>query len=453
MSDFAREIISVNIEEELKSFYLDYAMSVIVGRALLDVRDGLKSVYRRVFYVMNVLGNDWNKVYKKFVRVVGDVIGKYYFYGDSAVYDTIVRMAQLFSLRYMLVDGQGNFGFIDGDFAAVMRYTEIRLAKIVYELMVDFEKETVDFVDNYDGTEKISDVMLIKIFNLLVNGFFGIVVGMVINISSYNLTEVINGCLAYIDDEDISIEGLMEYISGSDFSTAVIINGRRGIEEVYRIGRGKVYIRVRVEVEVDVKIGREIIIVYEISYQVNKARLIEKIAELVKEKRVEGISALRDEFDKDGMRIVIEVKRDAVGEVVFNNFYFQIQLQVFFGINMVVLYYGQSKIMNLKDIIAAFVRYRREVVIRRIIFELRKVRDRVYIFEVLVVALANIDSIIELIRYASTFVEAKIALVVNSWQLGNVVAMFERVGDDVARSEWLELEFGVRDGLYYLIEQ
>lgn len=314
MSDLAREITPVNIEEELKSSYLDYAMSVIVGRALPDVQDGLKPVHRRVLYAMNVLGNDWNKAYKKSARVVGDVIGKYHPHGDLAVYHTIVRMAQPFSLRYMLVDGQGNFGSIDGDSAAAMRYTEIRLAKIAHELMADLEKETVDFVDNYDGTEKIPDVMPTKIPNLLVNGSSGIAVGMATNIPPHNLTEVINGCLAYIDDEDISIEGLMEHIPGPDFPTAAIINGRRGIEEAYRTGRGKVYIRARAEVEVDAKTGRETIIVHEIPYQVNKARLIEKIAELVKEKRVEGISALRDESDKDGMRIVIEVKRDAVWE-------------------------------------------------------------------------------------------------------------------------------------------
>lgn len=402
---------------------------------------------------MNVLGNDWNKAYKKSARVVGDVIGKYHPHGDSAVYDTIVRMAQPFSLRYMLVDGQGNFGSIDGDSAAAMRYTEIRLAKIAHELMADLEKETVDFVDNYDGTEKIPDVMPTKIPNLLVNGSSGIAVGMATNIPPHNLTEVINGCLAYIDDEDISIEGLMEHIPGPDFPTAAIINGRRGIEEAYRTGRGKVYIRARAEVEVDAKTGRETIIVHEIPYQVNKARLIEKIAELVKEKRVEGISALRDESDKDGMRIVIEVKRDAVGEVVLNNLYSQTQLQVSFGINMVALHHGQPKIMNLKDIIAAFVRHRREVVTRRTIFELRKARDRAHILEALAVALANIDPIIELIRHAPTPAEAKTALVANPWQLGNVAAMLERAGDDAARPEWLEPEFGVRDGLYYLTEQ
>ena len=453
MSDLAREITPVNIEEELKSSYLDYAMSVIVGRALPDVRDGLKPVHRRVLYAMNVLGNDWNKAYKKSARVVGDVIGKYHPHGDTAVYDTIVRMAQPFSLRYMLVDGQGNFGSVDGDSAAAMRYTEIRMSKIAHELMADLEKETVDFVDNYDGTERIPDVMPTKIPNLLVNGSSGIAVGMATNIPPHNITEVINGCLAYIDDEDISIEGLMEHIPGPDFPTAAIINGRRGIEEAYRTGRGKIYIRARAEVEADAKTGRETIIVHEIPYQVNKARLIEKIAELVKEKRVEGISALRDESDKDGMRIVIEIKRDAVGEVVLNNLYSQTQLQVSFGINMVALHQGQPKIMNLKEILSAFVRHRREVVTRRTIFELRKARDRAHILEALAVALANIDPIIELIRRAPTPAEAKAALVSRPWDLGNVAAMLERAGDDAARPEWLEPEFGVRDGQYYLTEQ
>lgn len=453
MSDIAREITPVNIEEELKSSYLDYAMSVIVGRALPDVRDGLKPVHRRVLFAMNVLGNDWNKPYKKSARIVGDVIGKYHPHGDSAVYETIVRLAQPFSMRYMLVDGQGNFGSVDGDSAAAMRYTEIRMAKIAHEMLADLEKETVDFVPNYDGTEQIPEVMPTKIPNLLVNGSSGIAVGMATNIPPHNLGEVISGCLAYIDDEDISIEGLMEHIPGPDFPTAAIINGRRGIIDAYRTGRGKVYIRARAEVEVDEKNARETIIVSEIPYQVNKARLIEKIAELVKEKRVEGISALRDESDKDGMRIVIEVKRDAVGEVVLNNLYSLTQLQVSFGINMVALHQGQPKILNLKDIIAAFVRHRREVVTRRTIFELRKARERAHILEALAVALANIDPIIELIRQAPTPAEAKAGLVARPWDLGNVAAMLERAGDDAARPEWLEEQFGVHDGKYYLTEQ
>ncbi|OCA55442.1 DNA topoisomerase (ATP-hydrolyzing) subunit A [Photorhabdus namnaonensis] len=453
MSDIAREITPVNIEEELKSSYLDYAMSVIVGRALPDVRDGLKPVHRRVLYAMNVLGNDWNKPYKKSARVVGDVIGKYHPHGDSAVYDTIVRMAQPFSLRYMLVDGQGNFGSVDGDSAAAMRYTEVRMAKVAHELLADLEKETVDFVPNYDGTEQIPEVMPTRVPNLLINGSSGIAVGMATNIPPHNLSEVIDGCLAYIEDENISIEGLMQYIPGPDFPTAAIINGRRGIQEAYRTGRGKIYIRARAEIEVDEKNGRETILVHEIPYQVNKARLIEKIAELVKEKRIEGISALRDESDKDGMRIVIEVKRDAVGEVVLNNLYSLTQLQVSFGINMVALHQGQPKLLNLKDIISAFVCHRREVVTRRTIFELRKARDRAHILEALAVALANIDPIIELIRLAPTPAEAKAALVAKPWELGSVATMLERAGDDAARPEWLEPQYGVHDGKYYLTEQ
>ncbi|CDG18258.1 DNA topoisomerase (ATP-hydrolyzing) subunit A [Xenorhabdus doucetiae] len=453
MSDIAREITPVNIEEELKSSYLDYAMSVIVGRALPDVRDGLKPVHRRVLFAMNVLGNDWNKPYKKSARVVGDVIGKYHPHGDNAVYDTIVRLAQTFSLRYMLVDGQGNFGSVDGDSAAAMRYTEVRMAKIAHELLADLEKETVDFVPNYDGTEQIPEVMPTRIPNLLVNGSSGIAVGMATNIPPHNLSEVIDGCLAYIDDENISIEGLMEHIPGPDFPTAAIINGRRGIQEAYRTGRGKIYIRARAEIETDEKNGRETIIVNEIPYQVNKARLIEKMAELVKDKRIEGISALRDESDKDGMRIVIEVKRDAVAEVVLNNLYSLTQLQVSFGINMVALHQGQPKLLNLKDILSAFVCHRREVVTRRTIFELRKARDRAHILEALAVALVNIDPVIELIRRASTPAEAKTSLISQAWQLGNVASMLEQAGDDAARPEWLEPQYGIHDGKYYLTEQ
>ncbi|MCJ7926791.1 MAG: DNA topoisomerase (ATP-hydrolyzing) subunit A [Pantoea vagans] len=450
MSDLAREITPVNIEEELKNSYLGYAMSVIVGRALPDVRDGLKPVHRRVLYAMSVLGNDWNKPYKKSARVVGDVIGKYHPHGDSAVYDTIVRMAQPFSLRYMLVDGQGNFGSIDGDSAAAMRYTEIRMSKIAHDLLADLEKETVDFVPNYDGTEQIPEVLPTKIPNLLVNGSSGIAVGMATNIPPHNLREVINGCLAYIEDENISIEALMEHIPGPDFPTAAIINGRRGIEEAYRTGRGKIYIRARGEVEADAKTGRETIIIHELPYQVNKARLIEKIAELVKEKRVEGISALRDESDKDGMRIVIEIKRDAVGEVVLNNLYSLTQLQTSFGINMVALHQGQPKIMALKEILDAFVRHRREVVTRRTIFELRKARDRAHILEGLAIALANIDPIIELIRRAPNPAEAKAGLIAQAWDSSAVVAMVERAGADSCRPESLDPQYGLRDGKYFL---
>jgi len=453
MSELAREITPINIEEELKNSYLDYAMSVIVGRALPDVRDGLKPVHRRVLFAMNVLGNDWNKAYKKSARVVGDVIGKYHPHGDTAVYDTIVRMAQPFSLRYPLVDGQGNFGSIDGDAAAAMRYTEVRMSRIAHDLLADLEKETVDFAPNYDGTEQIPTVLPTRIPNLLINGSSGIAVGMATNIPPHNINEVIDGCLAYIDDENISIEGLMNYIPGPDFPTGAIINGRRGIEEAYRTGRGKIYVRAKAEVETDEKSGRETIIVHEIPYQVNKARLIEKIAELVKDKRVEGISALRDESDKDGMRIVIEIKRDAVGEVVLNNLYAQTQLQVTFGINIVALHQGQPKLLNLKDMLEAFVRHRREVVTRRTIFELRKARERAHLLEGLAIALANIDPIIELIRQAPTPAEAKAGLLSKSWELGTVAQMLERAGDDAARPDWVEEQYGIRDGLYYLTEQ
>ncbi|HIF9422215.1 TPA: DNA topoisomerase (ATP-hydrolyzing) subunit A [Photobacterium damselae] len=452
MSDLAKEITPVNIEEELKGSYLDYAMSVIVGRALPDVRDGLKPVHRRVLFAMNVLGNDWNKAYKKSARVVGDVIGKYHPHGDSAVYDTIVRMAQPFSLRYMLVDGQGNFGSIDGDSAAAMRYTEVRMAKIAHELLADLEKDTVDYVPNYDGTEHIPAVLPTKIPNLLVNGSSGIAVGMATNIPPHNLGEVIDGCLAYIDNEEITIDQLMEYIPGPDFPTAAMISGRKGIIDAYKTGRGKIYMRSKAEIEAD-KNGKETIIVTEIPYQVNKARLIEKIAELVKEKKVEGISALRDESDKDGMRIVIECKRDAVGEVVLNNLYAQTQLQTTFGINMVALDNGQPKLFNLKEMLKCFVNHRREVVTRRTIFELRKARDRAHILEGLALALANIDEIIELIRRAPTPAEAKAGLVARGWELGNVAAMLERAGTDAARPDWLAAEFGIRDNLYYLTEQ
>ena len=452
MSDLAKEITPVNIEDELRGSYLDYAMSVIVGRALPDVRDGLKPVHRRVLFAMNVLGNDWNKPYKKSARVVGDVIGKYHPHGDSAVYDTIVRMAQPFSLRYMLVDGQGNFGSIDGDSAAAMRYTEVRMSKIAHELLADLDKETVDYVPNYDGTEQIPAVLPTKVPNLLVNGASGIAVGMATNIPPHNLGEVIDGCLAYIDNEEITIDELMDYIPGPDFPTAAMISGRKGIIDAYKTGRGKVYMRSKADIEAD-KNGKETIIVTEIPYQVNKARLIEKIAELVKDKKVEGISALRDESDKDGMRIVIECKRDAVGEVVLNNLYSQTQLQTTFGINMVALDNGQPKLFNLKDMLKCFVNHRREVVTRRTIFELRKARERAHILEGLALALANIDEVIELVRNAPTPAEAKAALVARGWNLGNVAAMLERAGTDAARPDWLEPQYGIREGQYFLTEQ
>ncbi|MGL1957484.1 MAG: DNA topoisomerase (ATP-hydrolyzing) subunit A [Colwellia sp.] len=450
MSDLTKQIVPVNIEDELKTSYLDYAMSVIVGRALPDVRDGLKPVHRRVLFAMNVLGNDWNKAYKKSARVVGDVIGKYHPHGDTAVYDTIVRMAQPFSLRYMLVDGQGNFGSVDGDSAAAMRYTEIRMSKIAHSILADLDKETVDFVPNYDGTEHIPAVMPTRIPNLLVNGTSGIAVGMATNIPPHNLTEVINGCLALIENNDITFEELLQHIPGPDFPTAGIISGRAGIEEAYRTGRGKIKIRARAEIEVHETTGKETIIVHELPYQVNKARLIEKMAELVKEKRLEGISALRDESDKDGMRMVIEIKRGEVGEVVLNNLYKLTQMQVSFGLNMVALTNGQPKIFNLKEMLEAFVLHRREVVTRRTIFELRKARDRAHTLEALAIALANIDPIIQLIKNSPSPAEAKIALVAQGWDLGHVAEMLGAAGNDAARPEWLEPEFGIRENKYYL---
>ena len=453
MTDLAREIVPINIEDELKNSYLDYAMSVIVGRALPDVRDGLKPVHRRVLFAMKELGNDWNKAYKKSARVVGDVIGKYHPHGDSAVYDTIVRMAQPFSLRYMLVDGQGNFGSIDGDSAAAMRYTEVRMARIAHELLADLDKETVDFVPNYDGTEQIPAVMPTKLPNLLINGSSGIAVGMATNIPPHNLTEVIDGCLALIANPDIELHELMQYIPGPDFPTAAIINGRKGIEEAYRTGRGKVYIRAKTVVETDEKTGREAIIVNEIPYQVNKARLIEKIAELVKEKRIEGISALRDESDKDGMRIVIELKRGESTDVMLNQLYTNTQMQTVFGINMVALDQGQPKLLSLIEMLKCFVLHRREVVTRRTVYDLRKARDRAHILEGLAIALANIDEIIELIKTSPSPAEAKLRLVDRGWQLGDVSAMLERAGQDAARPEWLEAHFGIRDGKYFLTEQ
>jgi len=451
MSDFVQDITPVSIEEELKSSYLDYAMSVIVGRALPDVRDGLKPVHRRVLFAMHEGGNAYNKPYRKSARIVGDVIGKYHPHGDSAVYDTLVRMAQPFSLRYMLVDGQGNFGSVDGDAPAAMRYTEARMTKIAHELLADLDKETVNFVPNYDGSEMIPEVLPTKIPALLVNGSSGIAVGMATNIPPHNLGEVLDGCLAYIENNDITIDELMSHIPGPDFPTAALINGRKGIEEAYKTGRGKIYVRARAEIETDEK-GRESIIVNEIPYQVNKAKLIEKIAEFVKEKKIEGISGLRDESDKDGMRIVIEIKRDAVGEVVLNNLYALTQMQVTFGINIVALDHGQPKLLNLKQLIEAFVLHRREVVTRRTIFELRKARERTHILEGLAIALANVDPIIELIRQAPNPESAKRELLARPWQLGHVAEMLAATGVDAARPEDLDEQYGIRDGLYYLTE-
>ncbi|KZX67271.1 DNA gyrase subunit A [Alcanivorax sp. HI0033] len=451
MTDLAREVTPVNIEDELKQSYLDYAMSVIVGRALPDVRDGLKPVHRRVLFAMHELNNDWNKPYKKSARVVGDVIGKYHPHGDSAVYDTIVRMAQPFSLRYMLVDGQGNFGSIDGDSAAAMRYTEVRMAKIAHELLADLDKETVDFVDNYDGTEKIPDVMPTRVPNLLVNGSSGIAVGMATNIPPHNLGEVVDGCLALIDDDSLTPDDLMEYIKGPDFPTAGIINGRAGIVQAYRTGRGRVYMRARAEIEQTDKSGKEAIIVHEIPYQVNKARLIEKIAELVKDKKIEGITELRDESDKEGMRIVIELRRGENAEVVLNNLYQQTQMETVFGINTVALVDGQPKTLNLRELLDAFIRHRREVVTRRTVFELRKAREKAHLLEGLAVALSNIDPVIELIKGSPSGAEAKEKLLAKGWTPGDVMQMLERAGgENAARPDGLDEQYGLREGLYYL---
>lgn len=451
MGELAKEILPVNIEDELKQSYLDYAMSVIVGRALPDARDGLKPVHRRVLYAMSELGNDWNKPYKKSARVVGDVIGKYHPHGDTAVYDTIVRMAQDFSLRYLLVDGQGNFGSVDGDNAAAMRYTEVRMTKLAHELLADLEKETVDWVPNYDGTEQIPAVMPTKVPNLLVNGSSGIAVGMATNIPPHNLTEVIDGCLALMDNAELTVDDLMQYIPGPDFPTAGIINGRAGIIEAYRTGRGRIYIRARVEVEdIDKVGGRQQLVVTELPYQLNKARLIEKIAELVKEKKIEGITELRDESDKDGMRVVIELRRGEVPDVVLNNLYAQTQMQSVFGINVVALVDGQPKIMNLKDMLEVFIRHRREVVTRRTVYELRKARERGHILEGQAVALSNIDPVIELIKASPTPAEAKERLIATAWESSAVEAMVERAGADSCRPEGLDAQYGLRDGKYYL---
>ncbi len=448
--EIAREVLPVNIEDELKQSYMDYAMSVIVGRALPDVRDGLKPVHRRVLFAMNELNNDWNKPYKKSARVVGDVIGKYHPHGDSAVYDTIVRMAQDFSLRYTLVDGQGNFGSVDGDSAAAMRYTEIRMSKLAHALLADLDKETVDFVDNYDGTERIPVVLPTRVPNLLVNGSSGIAVGMATNIPPHNLREVVAGCLALIDNPEITVDGLMEYIPGPDFPTGAIINGRAGIVQAYRTGRGRIYVRARAEVITDEARGKDTILIHEIPYQVNKARLIEKIAELVKEKKLEGITELRDESDKDGMRVVIELRRGEMGEVVLNNLYAQTQLQSVVGINMVALVDGQPRTLNLLEMIEAFVRHRREVVTRRTVYLLRKARERGHVLEGLAIALVNIDAVIELIKTSPTPADAKAALVASPWQPGDVNAMLERAGDDACRPDDLPPEFGLRDGEYHL---
>ncbi len=451
-SEIARSVNPVNIEDEMKQSYMEYAMSVIVGRALPDVRDGLKPVHRRVLYAMNVMGNDWNKAYKKSARIVGDVIGKYHPHGDTAVYDTMVRMAQPFSLRYMLVDGQGNFGSVDGDSPAAMRYTEVRMTRIAHELLEDLDKETVDFTPNYDGSEHEPTVLPARIPNLLVNGSSGIAVGMATNIPPHNLTEVIGATIALMDNGEMTIAELMQFIPGPDFPTAGFINGSKGIREAYETGRGKIYMRARTHVESDEVKGVHSIIVTELPYQVNKARLMEKIAELVKDKKISGIKELRDESDKDGMRMVIDLRRGEVPEVLINNLYQHTQMQNVFGINIVALKDGQPRLLNLKQLLDAFIRHRREIVTRRTRYDLRKSRARAHILEGLAVSLANIDPVIALIKASPTPAEAKQALLKPVWESGIVVEMLGRADSDASRPQDLPDGFGLVDGGYRLSE-
>ncbi|HYJ40559.1 MAG TPA: DNA gyrase subunit A, partial [Steroidobacteraceae bacterium] len=444
MNEIAREILPVNLEDEMRQSYLDYAMSVIVGRALPDVRDGLKPVHRRILHAMRELGNDWNKAYKKSARVVGDVIGKYHPHGDNAVYDALVRMAQPFSMRYLLVDGQGNFGSVDGDAPAAMRYTEVRMSRIASELLADIEKETVDFQPNYDESETEPTVMPARFPNLLVNGSAGIAVGMATNVPPHNLTEIINACLAVLDDGEVTLATLMQHVPGPDFPTAGIINGATEIATAYRTGRGRLSIRARTNFEdIDKVGGRQAIIVTELPYQVNKARLLERIAELVRNKEIDGISELRDESDKDGMRVVIELKRGEVSEVVLNNLFAQTPLETVFGINMVALIDGRPRLLGLKEMLEAFLRHRREIVTRRTIFDLAKARDRAHILEGLAVALANIDEIIALIKASPTPVEAKVKLAAREWSSGVVPQLLARAGDISTRPQGLAAEFGI----------
>ena len=452
MAEIAKEVFPVNLEDEMRQSYLEYAMSVIVGRALPDVRDGLKPVHRRVLYAMSVLGNDYNKPYKKSARVVGDVIGKYHPHGDTAVYDTIVRMAQPFAMRHMLIDGQGNFGSVDGDSPAAMRYTEVRMSRIAHELLADLDKETVDFIPNYDESEHEPLVLPTRVPNLLINGSSGIAVGMATNVPPHNLGEVVDACILLLDQPEAGMDRLMECIPGPDFPTAGYINGARGIREAYRNGKGKIYLRARSHYEED-KSGRQSIIVTELPYQVNKANLLAKIAELVKEKRLEGISGLRDESDKDGMRMVIELRRGEIADVVLNNLYKQTQMQNVFGINMVALVNGQPRILNLKEILEAFIRHRREVVTRRTVFELRKARDRAHILEGLAVALSNIDEIIELIKQSESPAVAKAALLDKPWPPGVVTDMLARAGAESSRPENLSADYGLVGGEYLVTEK
>lgn len=450
MTNTTQEITRVSIEQEMKQSYLDYAMSVIIGRALPDVRDGLKPVHRRVLYAMQQLGNDYNKPYKKSARIVGDVIGKYHPHGDTAVYDTIVRMAQPFSMRYVLVDGQGNFGSVDGDAPAAMRYTEIRMSRLAHALLADLEKETVDFHPNYDESEQIPTVLPTRIPNLLVNGSSGIAVGMATNIPPHNLGEVIDACIALMDDPEVSVDSLMTHLPGPDFPTAGIINGRAGIVEAYRTGRGRLLLRAKTEIETIASSGKQLIVVHELPYQVNKARLLEKVGELVKEKKVEGITAIRDESDREGMRMVIEVRRGENAEVILNNLYLHTQLQVTFGINMVALDHGQPRIINLKNLLEAFIQHRREVVTRRTIFELRKARERAHILEGLAVALANTDALIALIKSSASPLEAKEKLLSQIWASGFVDQLLRESDRTISRPENLAAEYGLNTAGYRL---
>jgi DNA gyrase subunit A len=451
MDQFAKETLPISLEDEMRRSYLDYAMSVIVGRALPDARDGLKPVHRRVLFAMHELSNDWNKAYKKSARIVGDVIGKYHPHGDTAVYDTIVRMAQNFSLRYMLVDGQGNFGSVDGDSAAAMRYTEVRMAKIGHQMLEDLDKETVDFGPNYDGSEHEPLVMPARIPNLLINGSSGIAVGMATNIPPHNLNEVIAGCLALLENPALTIDDLIEYIPAPDFPTAALIYGVMGVREGYRTGRGRVIMRGRTHIEdMEKSNNRQAIIIDEIPYQVNKKTLIEKVAELVNEKKIEGISDIRDESDKSGMRVVIELKRGEVAEVILNNLYKQTQLQDTFGMNMVALVDGQPRLLNLKQMLECFLSHRREVVTRRTVFELRKARERGHILEGLAVALSNVDDIIALIKAAPTPADAKRGLMERLWRSAMVEEMLVRAASDASRPDGLAPEFGLSEQGYRL---
>jgi len=452
MTQFAKETLAVSLEEEMRRSYLDYAMSVIVGRALPDVRDGLKPVHRRVLHAMNELNNDWNRPYKKSARVVGDVIGKYHPHGDTAVYDTIVRMAQSFSLRYPLIDGQGNFGSIDGDAPAAMRYTEIRMAKITHALLADLGQDTVDFVPNYDETEQIPAVLPTRIPNLLVNGSSGIAVGMATNIPPHNLSEVIAACLALLDDPELGVDQLIELVPGPDFPTAGIINGRAGIVEAYRTGRGRILVRGRARVEPMERGDREQIVITEIPYQLQKTRLIERIADLVRERKIEGIAELRDESDKDGLRVVIELRRGEVGEVLLNQLYAQTQLETVFGINMVTLVDGEPRTLDLKQLLEAFLRHRREVVTRRTLYLLRQARARGHVLEGLAVAIANIDPVIELIKASPGPAEAREALMARVWDATAVMPFLTAAGHDVSRPEDVDPRAGLQGDGYRLSE-